>query len=420
MGLLHELRQPRQVFEILTPNWFASVMGTGIVAIAAARLPVQVRGLHDAAVVIWALSCLLLIALTTATIVHWRLYPANARSHLNNPVMAHFYGAPVMAILTVGAGTLLVGSTAFSASTAVDIDWVLWFAGTLAGLVTAAAVPYLTFTRFAVREDSAFGGWLMPIVPPMVSASTGALLLPYAPAGQPRLDLLLFCYAMFGLSLIASLIVITLIWYRLALHKPGEARMVPTLWIVLGPLGQSITAATLLGANAHLVLPAPEANILKTIGLAYGLPVWGFALLWTAIAAAITLRAASDNLPFSLTWWSFTFPVGTCVTGTTGLALATGSDVLRVAAVLWFIGLVVAWLVVATRTVAGSFSGILFRVPAAPLAGLAAAVPDRALPLTVAAGTTTRPTGFIARAPFRTREESVTSHFRGSDDVNHL
>jgi hypothetical protein len=31
--------------------------------------------------------------------------------------------------------------------------------------------------------------------------------------------------------------------------------MVPTLWIVLGPLGQSVIAANLLGTNAHLAVP---------------------------------------------------------------------------------------------------------------------------------------------------------------------
>ena len=42
-----------------------------------------------------------------------------------------------------------------------------------------------------VAPSAAFGGWLMPVVPPMVSASTGALLVPHAAAGQPRLTLLL-------------------------------------------------------------------------------------------------------------------------------------------------------------------------------------------------------------------------------------
>jgi tellurite resistance protein TehA-like permease len=94
----------------------------------------------------------------------------------------------------------------------------------------------------------------------MVSAATGALLIPYAPAGQVRLTLLLACYAMFGLSLLASVMVTTLIWYRLTMHKLGPVTMVPTLWIVLGWLGQSITAVNLLGGVAHLALPAPYST----------------------------------------------------------------------------------------------------------------------------------------------------------------
>jgi hypothetical protein len=34
--------------------------------------------------------------------------------------------------------------------------------------------------------------------------------------------------------LLASVIVTTLIWYRLTKHKPGPATTVPTFWIVLG------------------------------------------------------------------------------------------------------------------------------------------------------------------------------------------
>jgi hypothetical protein len=55
----------------------------------------------------------------------------------------------------------------------------------------------------------------------------------------------------------------------------------------------------------------------------------GFALLWATLAGAITMRTAADHLPFSLTWWSFTFAVGTCVTSTTALAVHTGADLFR-------------------------------------------------------------------------------------------
>jgi tellurite resistance protein TehA-like permease len=90
-------------------------------------------------------------------------------------------------------------------------------------------------------------------------------------------------------------------------------------------------------------------------------PVWGFAIKWAALAGVLTVRAARNALPFTLTWWSFIFPVGTVVTGTSGLALAPGSDMFRAAAVLFFAGLVLAWLAVAVRTVGGTWSGRLLQ-----------------------------------------------------------
>jgi tellurite resistance protein TehA-like permease len=101
-------------------------------------------------------------------------------------------------------------------------------------------------TTHDIKPDSAVAGWLMPVVPPMVSASDGALLIPHLPEGQPRLGMLMACYAMFGISLFATLFIVPQVWQRLVQHKTGAAANVPTVWIVLGPLGQSITAANLL------------------------------------------------------------------------------------------------------------------------------------------------------------------------------
>ena len=42
-------------------------------------------------------------------------------------------------------------------------------------------------TSHRIRPDGVFGGWSMPVVPPMVSAATGAALIPTLPAGQARL-----------------------------------------------------------------------------------------------------------------------------------------------------------------------------------------------------------------------------------------
>ena len=234
-----------------------------------------------------------------------------------------------MALLTVGAGALLVGRDLIGERIAVDLAWVLWTAGTLGGLFTAVSIPFLMFTQHNVEPDAAFGGWLMPVVPPMVSAATGALLIPHMAAGTGRETMLYGCYAMFGLSLVASLIIITMIWSRLALYGTSGTARVPTLWIVLGPLGQSITAAGLLGTNAALAVEPELAGGMSVFAILYGVPVWGFAVLWIALATSLTVRTLRRGMPFALTWWSLTFPVGTFVTGTTQLAVHTDLPAFR-------------------------------------------------------------------------------------------
>jgi C4-dicarboxylate transporter/malic acid transport protein len=363
-GRLSELEHRGTAFAHIGPNWFAAVMGTGILATAAMLLPVHVAGQTEFAVGAWALAAALLMVVTAATIAHWVRYPSIARSHHRNPAMAPFYGAPPMAVLTVGAGTLLAGSRVIGIGPAVTIDELLWTIGTLAGLVCTIAIPYFIFTGPALTLEQVNGGWLMAIVAPMVSAATGAGLIAHLPAGQVQLTLALACYGMFGISLLASLIVFGLLVARLARHGAGPAQLVPTLWIGLGPLGQSITAVGLLAKAAQPALPASFGSAIHALVLIYGIPVWGFAIVWLTIAAAITIHTARQGLPFAMTWWSFTFPVGTLVTGTSELSAALGAHVLTWAAVALFGLLLANWLSVASATARGTWRGSLLNAPA--------------------------------------------------------
>jgi tellurite resistance protein TehA-like permease len=314
-------------------------MGTGVIAIAAEDL--HVAALHPVAIAMWSIAAALLLALTLLAARD----PRALRAHALDPATAPFLGAPPMALMVVAAGSLpTVHAPLALAAT-------LWALGTAAGLATAATVPFLMITRHANAPDAAFGGWLMPVVGPMVSAATGAALIPHVAAGQPRLDLALLLYACFGLSLVASLITITMLWSRLVHHGLDAPARIPTLWIVLGPFGTSITAAVLLGDDAPAALPPQYRDTLHALGVVYGVPMLGFALLWIAVAAAATLHTVRrEGLPFTPAWWSFVFPVGTVTTGTAVLARHTGSDALKALALVLFAALAAAWLTAATRT----------------------------------------------------------------------
>ncbi|MFV0437432.1 MAG: TDT family transporter [Desulfopila sp.] len=349
----------------LGPNWFASVMGTGIIANAAATLPFFAERLQPLALFVWGMASCMLIGLIVATCRILLKKQNSWKRHFEDPMMAQFYGAPPMAMLTVGGGTLLLGQSLLGADLAVTIAWLLWFTGTFAGLGSAVIIPYRLFTRFRVRPDSAFGGWLMPVVPPMVSATIGAMLVPHAPSGVLRETMFYCCFAMFGLSLIVAMIVISMIWSRLAHHGTSGTSRVPTLWIVLGPLGQSITAAGILSNVASLAVSERLAYGFELFVILFGVPVFGFAFLWTLMAILLTLRARRRQMRFALTYWAFTFPVGTCVTGTSQLAAHTGLPLFQWLSLCYFGGLIVAWIVAAFGTTKGTITGHLFQLPKA-------------------------------------------------------
>jgi tellurite resistance protein TehA-like permease len=83
-------------------------------------------------------------------------------------------------------------------------------------------------------------------------------------------------------------------------------------------------------------------------------------MAWLAIAGLFTLRALRRGLPFSLTWWSFTSPLGTVVTGTSLLAVQTGARSFAWLAVCIFALLLIAWGAAFVNTLRSAWTGAAF------------------------------------------------------------
>ncbi|MGA5204392.1 TDT family transporter [Streptomyces variegatus] len=354
----------------LGPNWYATVMGTAVVATAGATLPPHVPGLRGVLVGVWALSLALLLTLLAGRAAHWARHRDRARAHLLDPATAPFYGCLAMALLAVGGGALTVGRDWIGLRAAVALDAVLFTAGTVLGLAAAVAVPYLMAVRHRVEPGQATPVWLLPLVAPMVSAAVGPPLVPHLPPGQARETLLLGCFALFGLSLLATLVMLPMVFARLLTGGPLPLALTPTLFLVLGPLGQSTTAVGAFADVAPGVVPEPYSEGFDALPVLYGVPVMGFALLWFCLAAAHVLRARRHGMRFSMTWWSFTFPVGTCVTGAEALGRHTGLIAYAGPAVVLYAVLVAAWGTAVVGTVRGLLRGGLLAAP-----GPAPAVP---------------------------------------------
>ncbi|GMA34008.1 C4-dicarboxylate ABC transporter [Demequina litorisediminis] len=276
--------------------------------------------------------------------------PASCPASLADPRIAPFFGAPPMAILAVGSATFTAAPGLAQTSVATAIDLSLWLVGTVLGLVVAVTIPARQFTSHRVGVADASPTWLLPVVTPMVSAATGASLVDRVSVDVVAHGLAWACLAMAGAAGFAAALTTGALWWRLAHHQHDDATTAPALWMVLGPLGQSVTAAAMLALHAPQALPS-LAGILSPVAILIGVPTLGFAVLWLCICAAVTRRVSHGPLPYAMSWWAFTFPVGTLVTGASGVAALTGSRALGALAVAFLALLLAGWATSAWGTV---------------------------------------------------------------------
>ncbi|RVW05166.1 TDT family transporter [Rhodococcus xishaensis] len=332
----------------LTPNWFAVVMGTGIVAVATASLPMDLPGRGGVALTFWILSVVLLAVLTTAFALHWVRHTEHARGYARSVAMFPFYGAVPMAVLTVGAGTAAVGSTAITSGVAFAVAGALWTAGTVGGLLTCAVMAMRL--RAGADRGNPAPAWLMPVVPPMVSAATGAALVNGLPDGWPRAVLLASCYVLFTLALVFALPIAAMVGRRINERGLPPLQALPTLWIPVGVVGQSVAASNLLGTAAAPVVGDRGAHALHVFGLGYGLVMGTIMIAMLTALGVLTMRAFRQGLTFTMSWWSFTFPVGACAVGMGAFGTAGDLEIPRLLSAGLLCALVVAWCVVAVHT----------------------------------------------------------------------
>ncbi len=304
------------------PAWFSAVMGTGILATLLQLHVGATRGGHWAAVLLLFLGWLLLLGLGSAfaaRVVRDRA----ALTETMAPSVVGLWGTVSMGLLAIGAATLAIAPDALPhlAHAAVVVDAGLWTTGTALGLLTA-----LGFTAALATREMGLPSptWGLPIVPPMVSATTGASLVPHLSSTLGRLALLVVAAGCFVLALSLGTVVFT-IAYR---HHVAVAQ-IPLVasassWIPLGIVGQSTAAAQAMAAQTSGALSVDGQAAAHQLADAYGYLMLVVGIPVVAFAVLVTARGFRAGMPFSPGWWALTFPIGTLALGAHLLGAATG------------------------------------------------------------------------------------------------
>lgn len=349
--------RPSSVLPPAGPAWFGSVMGTAILATLLPQIAPGVRGVpvlaHLVLVVAWAA----LSFLVASSVRRWRTPGALAATIADLPSAAQ-WGMVSMALLAVGAATsTVIGSWPALAATAWAVDGVLWVVGTALGFVTA-----IGFAARLVRNHPGEPTtvWGLAVVPPMVSATTGAALAPHA--GPLAGVVLTTAAAGFVVSLCLGTIVFGVAYHHHWRDAPVPVAASASAWIPLGIVGQSVAAAHTLVAAAGEDLSAHGRDVADALAHGYGVVMLVAGVPLVAWAMVVTVRGFRARMPFTPGWWALTFPVGTLALGAHLLGAAAGWRWPGVVAAAALVVLVGTWTLCTAATVTAIVSGA--RTPA--------------------------------------------------------
>ena len=329
----------------LFPGYFALVMATGIISIAADLLEMRTLAVGLLAlniVIYFVLWLLLLIRL----IGFFPRVKADITDHVRGP-----------GFFTVVAGTCVLGSQLVIVVGQYKAAAGLW----LVGLLLWVLIIYAFFTSVTVRENKPSiesglnGAWLIAAVATQSISVLGTLLADqFEPYREP---LLFFTLCMFLLGCMLYLLLITLIFYRFTFFNLTTATLTPPYWINMG----AVAITTLAGAR--LILAAPDWGFLNEVLpflKGFTLFFWASGTWWIPLLFTLGFwRHVYKRFPlvYDPQYWGMVFPLGMYTVCTFQLSKAINFQPLLVIPRMFIYIALAAWLVAFT----GLIKSLLFK-----------------------------------------------------------
>lgn len=215
------------------------------------------------------LTALVWLAVVALHLLRAIRYPAALASDLRHPVRVAFAAAPTIGLMILGAAAYphapVLGAT-------------LWCIG----------VPlHLLVAMLLLRHVMAGKAEPAMLAPPLLIPFVGNLL---APALGARMGFVDASWMMFGVGFLLWFALLPLLLHRLIAGPKLPPPLLPSLAILLAPPA--------VGALAVVALTGANGGV--------SLALTGLAVLFAAVLLSLVTEFA--RVPFSLVWWSFTFP----------------------------------------------------------------------------------------------------------------
>ncbi len=315
------------------PAWFAMIMGTGAVANAT-----YLMGFHAIGKGLYYINLVMAALLIIPWTLRWILYPREVLADLFSPYKISFFPTMPVGGLVLGSGALLMkpfpGYLTFA--------WTMYIIAVPLVFIFAIIMGYAMFTEGEINLEHANCSWLIPPVAAIVVPMLGNGLV--GSAGKYASLVGVINIAMWSIGFFLFIFVGNVIFFRMVRHSLPDARVAPTVWISMGPIG--VGTIGLLGLKSSFGALGIGLNLSSIAPL-----FWGFGLWCYFIAIFVTYHYRKTTaIPYGLGWWAYTFPLGAYTISTIFLYKTFNVAVFQWIAYLLYATLVYFFIVVVINT----------------------------------------------------------------------
>ena len=324
-----------QAIQHFPPAYFALVMATGILSLAAKelRLDAIAEGLFYVNLVAYPLCVVLLLA---RAVLAFRVLWTELTSPATGPLFLAFVPA-----------TALVGSQVLQLRHQPALSQALW----VAALVGWAVLGYAFLLGVSTAPEKPGlakginGGWLLLVVATEALAVLGAKLVPTW-AGPADVGVLATAGA-FLLGALLYVVLITLLVYRLTFLPLDEEEVGAAYWISVGASAITVLAGgTLVQTVQATHVLADLLPFVKGLSLLF----WAVSTWWIPLVAGLRLWTHLRTRPafaYSPAYWGMVFPLGMYTAATLRLAQALPLPALKAVPTYFIYVALGAWLLTA-------------------------------------------------------------------------
>ncbi|TFK20972.1 sulphite efflux pump protein [Coprinopsis marcescibilis] len=344
-------------------------MGTGAVSNLLHVFPYggNTFGMKVASLTFFFLNLSLFLIFFGFSIAKYSVYPDRWVALTHNPVTSLYLGCFPMGLTTLVniAVEVIFGYFGFGGRRFLYAIWSLWW------VIVAISIAccWVGVHIMIVQQNHTFSNmtamWLLPVVTLIVTASSGGVVALALQAFSPRDALITvsFSAVIVTVGLTLAFMIMPIYLARLIIHGLPPGASVLSVFLPLGPTGQSGFAMYLIARNLRTLIPYEHAGasyllsqplmaeFFYGICIAAAFMLWSLATMWLLYAILALYSTLPKSPPgFRMSFWGLVFPNAVYANLTISLGEAFDSTGFKVFGATYAVIVICVWISIATRS----------------------------------------------------------------------